>query len=28
MVIYDGNLRMAETHNRESLGLMMAGEIA
>ena len=28
MVIYDGNLRTAETHNRESLGLMMAGEIA
>ena len=28
MVIYDGKLRTAETHNRESLGLMMAGEVA
>jgi len=28
MVIYDGKLRMAETHDRETLGLMMAGEAA
>ena len=28
MVIYDGTLRMAETHDRETLGLMMAGEAA
>ena len=28
MVIYDGKLRIAETHNRETLGLMMAGEAA
>jgi simple sugar transport system ATP-binding protein len=26
MVIYDGKLRRAETNNRETLGLMMAGE--
>tara|TARA_B100000927_G_scaffold273496_1_gene251972 strand:+ start:175 stop:1692 length:1518 start_codon:yes stop_codon:yes gene_type:complete len=28
MVIYDGKLRIAETHDRETLGLMMAGEAA
>ena len=28
MVIYDGKLRTAETHDRETLGLMMAGEAA
>ena len=28
MVIYDGKLTIAETHDRETLGLMMAGEAA
>ena len=28
MVIYDGELKAVETHDRETIGLMMAGEAA